>query len=160
MILVSGCTNIFPANPSPTPSPSPIGPSPDLQPESGVLNAIFINNTIPGIMVPGQSYAVSIILQNTGDVKFSKVSNITMVALNDGVNDALLFNNTTAFSFAPGIVVSKNNTYTWKLSMVAPRWTGNYMIMYQMVDGNNTSFGDTLVKNITVGTPGADGGKR
>jgi hypothetical protein len=39
--------------------------------------------------------------------------------------------------------------------MIAPTWNGNYRIAFQMRN-STTWFGDILVKNITVGTPGAN----
>jgi hypothetical protein len=55
------------------------------------------------------------------------------------------------FTISPGSIVKPYSDYTWNVTMVAPQWVGNYTIMYQLEIGNNTYFGDTLIKNVTVG---------
>jgi hypothetical protein len=56
---------------------------------------------------------------------------------------------------AHSTIIKKSTNYTWSFTITAPTWNGNYTIAYRMRN-NTTWFGDILVKNITVGTPGAN----
>lgn len=85
-----------------------------------VLDATYMNDTIPAVMTPGQKYDVSIVMNNTGGIPWSNAGHIVMAALNDGANDAPLFNNTTFF-IEPGVMVYYGNTYAWKFSVTAPQ---------------------------------------
>jgi hypothetical protein len=145
-ISLSGCTGIssihlsLPWN-SPTSTP---------QPPSVELDSVILNDTIPTQMIPGQVYQVSITAYNTGYLPWSNANRIMLTPYNNASNDADIFNNTT-FTISPGTIVNPYSDYTWSITMVAPEWIGNYTVMYSLEMGNNTCFGDTVIKNVTVG---------
>jgi len=124
-----------------TPTPAPL-----------YYNSSFLNNTIPSSMKPGQKYTVTILARNTGNTSW--LNNTTFIAqfINSSF-DNTIFSNQSAMGH--GTTVKKNTNYTWTITMIAPTWNGNYTIAFQMRN-NTTWFGDMLIKNITVGTPGAN----
>ena len=145
VISLSGCTGISIQIPhlwGPTES-TPVPPS-----ES--LNAAIIGNTIPDKMTSNQKYKVTITLQNTGYMTWSNDNQTMLTPVDDPANDAILFNN-SSFVIGPGNKVKTGSDYTFNISMAAPLGNGNYTLEYRMKDSNNTYFGETLIKNITVG---------
>jgi len=135
-------TNTNPYHIVVTPTPIP----------SSNFNSAFLNDTIPSIMVPGKQYTVTIIAHNTGKTPW--MDNTTFIAqFVNSSYDNTSFSNTSTLE--PGSVISNGVNYTWKFTMTAPGWNGNYTIAYKMKN-TSTWFGDILVKNITVGTPGAN----
>jgi hypothetical protein len=124
-----------------TPTPAPL-----------YYNSSFLNDTIPSSMSPGQTYTVTIIAHNTGDTLWSNNSTFISQIVNSSLDSTIFCEQST---MAPGTNIYKNDNYTWTFTMTAPTWNGNYTIAFQM-SNNGTWFGDILVKNITVGTPGAN----
>lgn len=67
-------------------------------------------------------------------------------------SDAALFYN-SSIMIGPNTIVKKGNNYTWKFTMTAPQWVGNYTLAYRMKNDTGYWFGDTLTKIVTVGQP-------
>jgi hypothetical protein len=153
VLLVGACTVVllfamgfFSHTPAPASTPYIV---PTQLPYS--LNASLSNDTIPTVMDPGKKYDISIIVLNTGNTSWSHDNHITM-AVADGNNDSAFFGN-TSFTIAPGTVVKSGDKYNWKFSLTAPQWAGNYTLAYRMKNDTGYWFGDTLIKEVTVGTP-------
>lgn len=124
--------------------------APSTQPPSEPFNSNIADTTIPNNMLPGQAYNVSITIYNLGYISWSNANLVTLIPVDDTVNDVAKFNN-SSFTIEPNNIVKTGSSYTWNITMVAPKWNGNYTIEYQLKDSNNTTFGQTLTKNITVG---------
>jgi hypothetical protein len=152
-LLVSGCTGNFSLPPNPFINQPTDTPTVPLQ-LANVLNARYSNDTIPVTMNPNQKYDVMINMSNDGGIPWSNAGHITFVVLDNSKNDASLFGNSTFF-IEPGVIVHYGKIYSWKFSITAPKWYGNYTLMYQMKN-DTTLFGDTFVKNVSVGAPGSE----
>ena len=120
--------------PSVTPTPTPVPGS----------NAGLVTETIPSSMVQGESYNVSITLNNTGTTTWSSSGGFVLL----GSSDAGLFG-TAKVNMSPVITVLPGQKYVWNLTLKTPLTTGNYTVVYRMAKGN-TTFGDALSQKITV----------
>lgn len=129
---------------------NPIVMTPTIAPT--FLNSSLLDNTIPITMSPGQQYPVTIIARNTGDVPWSNDTIHIAQFINDSYDNTSF---STVSTMDSGTLIKSGINYTWKFSMTAPTWNGNYTIAYRMKNSSSW-FGDILVKNITVGTPGAN----
>jgi len=118
-----------------------------------VPDASVISYDIPDVMVPGQSYDVSITLNNTGTWAWSEEDCIRLGGVGDSQGDAAKFSG-TRFYIPNGTTVTPGDHYTWNFTMIAPSTPGVYNPQYQMVWEGYEWFGGILSKNITVGLPG------
>ena len=107
-------------------------------------NASYLSQSTPGIMVPGQSYGVSVTMKNNGRSTWKqgnyslKLINVTESALNTWSIHNVDVNST----------VSPGNEIVFNFTMIAPV-DGSYYIQWQMANGN-AFFGEPTM-SIPVG---------
>lgn len=135
-----------------TPSPYYTSPNPMSNPISYSLSGSFLNDTIPANMTPGKRYEVSIITRNTGEAQWSKDNHILLAIAEYTGYDTALFNNST-FTMEPNTSIRNGTNYTWKFTITAPQWVGNYTLAYRMKNDTGYWFGDMFTKTVTVGQP-------
>jgi tripartite motif-containing protein 71 len=119
-------------------------------------NAVVVSNTIPSSMVAGQSYPVSITMQNTGNVNWTAAELFRLGAVGGSSGDAAKFG-VQRVNITPGTIVQPGQSYTFSFTMVAPGTAGTYNPSYQMVWDGHQWFGGILTKTIVVSaiTPNA-----
>ncbi len=115
--------------------------------------AQFVSQTVPATWTPGQTYAVTINMKNTGTANWSPLtyklgSQSPANNMNWGMNRA-----TMAKSISPGSVAS------FKFNVTVPTAPGTYNFQWQVVQDSAGFFGDmTLNVPVTVGGGGGGGG--
>jgi len=113
----------------------------------GANNAQFISQSVPAAMVPGQSYAVSVTMKNTGTTTWTRAGNYKLGSINPfnnttwGMNRVLL--PTAADPVAPG------QSVTFSFNVTAPTAPGTYNFRWQTVLDGIEFFGD-LAPNVAV----------
>jgi RHS repeat-associated protein len=118
--------------------------------KDGIDNAKFVSQSVPGIMAQGQTYAVSVTMQNTGNTTWKASSGYRLVSQNPagnstwGVSQALLPNDV-----APG------ESVTFSFNVTSPAARGTYNFQWRMTHDGVAAFGDTS-PNVAVGD-GLDG---
>jgi hypothetical protein len=116
------------------------------------LNGSIVSYNIPSTMTVGQSYAVSITMNNSGNAVWNSTVNITLGGVGGVQGDAVMFGPTT-FNITNGINVTPGQFYTWNFTMTAPTQMGTYTPQYQVKYGESGWFGDIVSKKITVNLP-------
>ena len=112
------------------------------------LDALFISDTIPSTMVEGQSYEVSVTVQNIGTSTWYEADQFRLGGLNDFAGDAALFAYPRA-NLSPGASVVPGANAVFNFTMTAPA-AGTYTPVYRMVWENHQWFGPTYPHSITV----------
>ena len=112
-------------------------------------NAAYLSQSTPGVMVPGQSYGVSVSMKNTGRSTWSQ-GNYSLKLIN--------VNESTAKTWAVSSVevnstVSPGNEVVFNFTIIAPV-EGSYNIQWQMANGN-AFFGEPSI-NVPVRVSGID----
>ncbi|MGD9765261.1 MAG: PQQ-dependent sugar dehydrogenase [Candidatus Binatia bacterium] len=97
-------------------------------------NAAMVSETVPTTMTAGQTYTVSVTMQNTGGITWTAASNYRLGALygNWGVTRVLLG---AGDSIAPG----QQKTFTWTVR--APSTAGTYNFQWRMLQEGVAWFG-------------------
>jgi len=94
-------------------------------------NALYLSQSIPGDMDPGQSYGVSVTMKNTGNSTWKqgsyalKLINVTESAINTWSVNNVDVNST----------VSPGNEIVFNFTVIAPP-DGSYSMQWQMANGN------------------------
>ena len=115
-------------------------------------SAQFVSQTVPATWTPGQTYAITINMKNTGTVNWSPLtyklgSQSPTNNTNWGTSRATLTK-----SISPG------STGSFKFNVTAPTTPGTYNFQWQMVQDSAGFFGDlTLNVPMTVGGGGGGG---
>ncbi|MBS0337601.1 MAG: hypothetical protein JSS40_12445, partial [Proteobacteria bacterium] len=118
--------------------------TPNIAVKDGVNAALFVSQTVPATMTPGQTYAVSVTMQNTGNTTWTAGSLYNLGSQNAQDNTTWgLFRVPLPNSVAPGASV------TFNFNMVAPSMVGTYNSQWRMVQDNVEWFGD-YTPNIAV----------
>ncbi len=116
------------------------------------IGAQYLGDSIPSSMYAGQSYYISITLNNPGTMPWSENNTIRLAAVGGSSGDAARFSDTRIY-LPQNTTVNQNQSYTFDFTMTAPPVTGNYNPSYQMIWEGRQSFGDTVIKAITVSPP-------
>jgi RHS repeat-associated protein len=105
--------------------------------KDGVNDALFVSQSVPGIMMPGQTYAVSVTMQNTGNVAWSPANLYRLGSQNPQDNNTWgVVRVELPGPVAPGASVTFNFTVT------APNTVGTYNFQWRMVEDAVEWFGD------------------
>jgi len=109
-------------------------------------NAAFVFQSVPTTMTPGQSYAVSITLQNTGTTTWSSAGNYRLGTQNPQDNSTWTGSARVALpqSVAPG------QNVTFSFNVTAPATAGMYNFQWKMVQDGVEWFG-AQTANVLVG---------
>jgi uncharacterized protein (DUF1800 family) len=105
-------------------------------------NAQFVGQAVPATMVPGQSYNVSVTMQNTGTKQWG-TANFQLVSQNPAGNTTWGSNSVGLSQTAP-----RGSTSTFNFAVSAPNTPGSYNFQWQMAQGG-TGFGQAST-NVTV----------
>jgi hypothetical protein len=135
--------------PTPTPSPTP-SPTPTPTPPGGGTgnNAMFISQSVPTSMQGGQSYTVSVTMQNTGSTTWTNDANYRLGSQNPQDNVTWGFNRV----YLPS-VVSPGAQVTFTFDVTAPTTPGTYNFQWRMVQDGVEWFGD-YTPNVLVSVSG------
>jgi archaellum component FlaG (FlaF/FlaG flagellin family) len=112
-------------------------------------NAQYLSQSTPGVMIPGQSYGVSVSMKNTGRSTW-KQGNYSLKLIN--VNDATV-KTWSVSSVDVNSTVSPGNEVVFNFTIIAPV-DGSYNIQWQMANGN-AFFGEPSM-NIPVRVSGTE----
>ncbi|HEX8220462.1 MAG TPA: RHS repeat-associated core domain-containing protein [Chloroflexia bacterium] len=143
-----------PTPPTPTNTPSPTNtptntPTPTATP---VYNAAFVSQSVPDAMIAGQSYEVSVTLQNTGLTGWGSTVALTAAG---GKSSPWVPN---AVNVPSGVTVAPGQSYTFNFTVTAPSTTGNYAWLWNMTRQAGTiMFGQGTPEDVYVSVT-ADGG--
>ncbi len=112
-------------------------------------NASYLSQSTPGVMLPGQSYGVSVSMKNTGRSTW-KQGNYSLKLIN--VNDVTV-KTWSVSSVDVNSTVSPGNEIVFNFTIIAPV-DGSYNIQWQMANGN-AFFGEPSM-NVPVRVSGPD----
>ena len=119
---------------------------------SGTDNSVFVSQSVPSPMVPGQVYAVSVTMQNTGTTTWSEANlfrlGYALTGQNWGIASARVLI-PAADSVAPGA------TYTFNFNVTAPTTAGIYNFQWRTVHDGVVWFGP-LTPNVAVAVNGVN----
>lgn len=114
-------------------------------------NASYLSQSTPGVMIPGQSYGVSVSMKNTGRSVWSQ-GNYSLKLIN--VNESTV-KTWSVSSVDVNSTVSPGNEVIFNFTIIAPV-DGSYNIQWQMANGN-AFFGEPSM-NIPVRVAGPEVG--
>lgn len=120
-----------------------------IQPAAPPYAAAFVSQTVPGSMVAGQSYNVSVTMQNTGSNTWTSANSYRLGSQNP--QDNMIWRNGRVelpASVAPGTQAVFNFTVT------APSTAGTYNFQWRMLQELVTWFGD-FTPNVVVNVANA-----
>jgi len=110
-------------------------------------NASYLSQSTPGVMIPGQSYGVSVTMKNTGRTTWKQGSySLKLINVTESALDTWSVHNVDVNS-----TVSPGNEIVFNFTMIAPV-DGSYNIQWQMANGN-AFFGEPTM-NIPVRVSG------
>jgi len=119
----------------------------------GLDNAAFVSQSVPSTMVAGQSYAVSVTMQNTGST--------TWAAGTVGIGSQNAQGTTTwgpsKVNLASPVAPSAQTTFNFNVT--APATPGTYNFQWKMVEGMSGWFGaqsTNVAVDVTAGAPAAN----
>jgi len=95
-------------------------------------NALYLSQSTPGQMVPGQSYGVSVTMKNTGRSNWSQ-GNYSLKLVN--VYESMA-NTWSVSSVDVNSTVSTGNEIVFDFNIIAPMTEGSYNMQWQMANGN------------------------
>ncbi len=110
-------------------------------------NASYLSQSTPGLMIPGQSYGVSVTMKNTGNTTW-KQGSYSLKLIN--VNEATV-KTWSVSSIDVNSTVSPGNEVVFNFTIIAPV-DGSYNIQWQMANGN-AFFGEPTI-NIPIRVSG------
>jgi RHS repeat-associated protein len=114
-------------------------------------NAAFVSQSVPSPMAPGQSYAVSVTMQNTGGTSWSP-GTYYLASMNAADNTTWGLNRVNLTD-----AVAAGANVTLSFNVTAPATAGSYNFQWQMTQGG-TRFGalsPNIAVNVTTSTAGA-----
>lgn len=112
-------------------------------------NASYLSQSTPGVMIPGQSYGVSVSMKNTGRSVWSQ-GNYSLKLIN--VNESTV-KTWSVSSVDVNSTVSPGNEVVFNFTIIAPV-DGSYNIQWQMANGN-AFFGEPTM-NIPIRVSGPE----
>lgn len=111
-----------------------------------IYGAQIVSDTIPSVMVAGQSYNVSVTVKNTGNNVWNSADQYKL-----GVEGAgSTFGITSRQYLSSTESIGNEGTRTFSFTMTAPVSSGSYHVNFQMVHENIIWFGDHLSKSIQI----------
>jgi hypothetical protein len=114
-----------------------------------VDNAAYLSQSTPGVMIPGQSYGVSVSMKNTGSNTWSKGSySLKLINVNESTAKTW-----GVSSIDVNSTVSPGNEVVFNFTIIAPV-EGSYNLQWQMANGN-AFFGEPTI-NAPVRVSGTD----
>jgi uncharacterized protein affecting Mg2+/Co2+ transport len=113
------------------------------------VNATVISTSIPTTMVGGQSYPVSITMENIGTIAWNETSEIRLGGVGDNLGVAWKFGG-ARYYIPSGTTVAPGQQYTFTFTMTAPGTAGTYTPTYQMVWDGHEWFGAQTSATIVV----------
>ena len=113
-------------------------------------NAIYLSQSTPGIMIPGQSYGISVSMKNTGRSVW-KQGNYSLKLVN--VSEYLA-KTWSISSVDVNSTVSTGNEIVFNFNVIAPETEGSYNMQWQMANGN-AFFGEPSM-NVPIRVSGTD----
>jgi len=116
---------------------------------SSANNAQFTADTIPAVMIKGQSYQVSITVRNTGTTTWTQTAGYNLSAV--GGSDPLAG---TWYGMNSGESVAPSQTRSFTFTMTAPSIAGYYVTDWRMAQ-STTPFGRELKRIVQVIDPGS-----
>jgi hypothetical protein len=105
--------------------------------------------SIPGSVLAGGQYSVSITMSNTGNMNWSSSSPISLGAVGDGSGVAIEFG-ADRYGISSGTIVQPGQTYTFNFTVTAPSTPGTYSPEWQMVWDGHEWFGAIATNTVTV----------
>lgn len=112
-------------------------------------NAAYLSQSTPGVMIPGQSYGVSVSMKNTGSNTWSQGSySLKLINVNESTSRTWSVSSVDVNS-----TVSPGNEVVFNFTIIAPV-EGSYNIQWQMANGN-AFFGEPSI-NVPVRVSGID----
>lgn len=113
-------------------------------------NATYLSQLIPGIMVPGQTYGISITMKNTGSNSWKQGNySLKLVNLAESLSKTWSINSVDVNS-----TVATGSDLVFNFNVVAPEKEGNYNLQWQMANGN-AFFGEPSM-NIPINVSGTE----
>ena len=117
------------------------------------MAATFVSQSVPTSMVAGQTYPVSITMQNTGSTPWATATNLKLGSQNPRDNWTWGFNRV---SWPTGASASTGQTVTFNFTVTAPSSAGTYNFQWEMVQIGVAWFGDmspTVAVVVSSGAP-------
>jgi type IV pilus assembly protein PilY1 len=109
------------------------------------MNAVFVSQSVPTTMTVGESYTVSVTMQNAG-IEWSQVEAFKLGAQNPHDNSNWGFNRV---ELPAGTTVAMGQEHTFTFTVTAPLTEGNYNFQWRMLRENVDWFGETT-PNVVV----------
>ena len=100
-------------------------------------NAAFVSQSVPTTMTPGQSYAISVTMQNTGNTTWSSANQFKLGTQNP--EDNTLWTGLTRVALPSS--VNPGESVTFNFNVTAPSATGLYNFQWKMVQDGVQWFG-------------------
>ncbi|MGZ5676936.1 MAG: NBR1-Ig-like domain-containing protein, partial [Usitatibacter sp.] len=118
--------------------------SPNVAVKDGINEAVFVSQSVPSVMEPGQTYPVSVTMQNTGNVTWNAGALYRLGAQNPQDNSTWgMLRVELPNPVAPGASV------TFNFNVTAPSTVGTYNFQWRMVEDLVEWFGD-YTPNVAV----------
>ncbi|MEK7752592.1 MAG: putative Ig domain-containing protein, partial [Acidobacteriota bacterium] len=121
---------------------------------SPAVNAAqFISQSVPATMIAGQSYAVSVTLQNTGSAAWSPGANYRLGSQNPQDNTTW---GTGRVYLTTGESIALGQQKTFSFNVIAPAAAGSYNFQWRMVLESVAWFGDSstnVAVNVSAAAP-------
>ena len=95
-------------------------------------NALYLSQSTPGQMIPGQSYGVSVTMKNTGRSVWNQ-GNYSLKLVN---TYEFLAKTWSVSSVDVNSTVSTGNEIVFNFNVIAPMTEGSYNMQWQMANGN------------------------
>jgi RHS repeat-associated protein len=115
----------------------------------GINDAAFVSQNVPTVMAPGQTYAVSVTLQNSGGTTWTPGAAYKLGSQNPQDNTTW---GTNRVYLPAGTSVAPGSSVTISFSVTAPNTAGTYNFQWKMVQDNVGWFGaNSLNLSVKVG---------
>lgn len=109
-------------------------------------DAEFVSQTVPSVLVTGQTAQVSITMRNTGTNVWTAANDYKLGSQNPQDNATW---GVGRLSLLPSDSISTNATKTFTFNIVAPAYAGTYQFQWKMLRENLLWFGD-LSTNVAI----------
>src|SRR5207249_1025197 len=106
--------------------------------KDGLNDASFVSQSVPSVMTPGQTYAVSVTMQNTGGTTWSAGAAYRLGSQNPQDNTTW---GTSRVSLPGGSSVAPGANVTFSFNVTAPATAGTYNFQWRMVQDGVEWFG-------------------